>query len=100
MGGGPAIGGGRAFVEDKARLSRPQLEGLLEGALLLPERHDLLLQLGEADLLVDFLKHDGQRLRSAAITKYATSVTTSGERSIPEIGGSRRRTGPRIGSVT
>src|SRR5258708_33737075 len=97
MGGGPAIGCGRAFVEDKARLSRPQLEGLLEGALLLPERHDLLLKLGEAALLVDFLKHR-QRLRSAAITKYAPSVTTSGERSIPEIGGRRRRTGPTNGT--
>src|SRR6267154_4790733 len=62
--GGPPIGCGWAFVEDKARLSRPQLEGLLEGALLLPDSHDLLLQLGEADLLIDFLKHVGA-LRAA-----------------------------------
>ncbi len=39
-------------------------------------------------------------LRKAAIRKYATSVTTSGDRSIPETGGSHRRTGARTGSVT
>lgn len=32
--------------------------------------------------------------------KYATSITRSGERSIPDTGGTQRLTGARIGSVT
>src|SRR6266567_6769644 len=38
-------------------------------------------------------------LRRAAIRKYATSDTTSGERSSPDTGGRRRRIGARKGSV-
>src|SRR5438309_4035942 len=37
-------------------------------------------------------------LRRAAITKYATSVTNRGDRSIPDTGGTQRRTGASTGS--
>src|SRR4029077_9706226 len=46
-----AVGRGRAFIEDKARAAGTQLERFLEGALLLPLREHLLLEVTEADLL-------------------------------------------------
>src|SRR5205814_7337961 len=53
MGGRLPVGGGRTLVEDKAGPALAQLQRLLEGAFLLPSRHELSLQLREADSCTD-----------------------------------------------
>ena len=57
VGRGLAVGCGRPFVEDEAGPARPELQRFLERALLLPGRHQLLLELWEADLLIYRIKH-------------------------------------------
>ncbi len=55
--GRPAVGGGRPFVEDKARAPGTELERLSEGVFRLPFREHLLLEVREADLLVYLVEH-------------------------------------------
>ena len=61
MGGRFPVGGGRTLVEDKAGPALAQLQRLLEGAFLLPSRHELSLQLREADSWIDFIEHQVSR---------------------------------------
>src|SRR5258706_1370106 len=64
--GGLAVGRGRALIEDEAGLARARLQRFLEGALLLPAGHQLLLQVGEADLLIYFFEHLARRRSGCA----------------------------------
>src|SRR5258708_20301169 len=66
VGGGLAVGGGWPLVEHEAGFARAQIERFLESVLLLPARHHLLLQVGEADLLVYFFEHRVRRRSGCA----------------------------------
>src|SRR2546426_8957391 len=111
MGGRLSVGGRRALVEDDPFLALPQVERALEGLFFLPARHELLFEVRKADSLDYGFKHCALRAPGAfrtsdqamflriEIRRYAPSMTTIGERSKPDIGGSHRRMGARTGSV-
>src|SRR6266550_9454523 len=50
-------------------------------------------------LIAKFYRADQPMLRMAAMTKMIAMVTTSGDRSRPDTGGTQRRTGASMGSV-
>src|SRR5256712_11907270 len=84
VGGRLAVGGGRALVEDKPLPTFTKVERLLEGAFRLPLLHQLDLQLGEADFLIDFLEHSHSTEIRICLSLGRVFAKTHGTTQIPE----------------
>ncbi len=81
---GLAVGGRRPFIEDEALLALAQPQGFLEGVFRLPALHELLLELGEADLLIDFLEQLLVLHRETEFGSLGRAGAARGTTQIPE----------------